>query len=367
MFLKQLSLLNFKNYESEDFEFSPDINCITGPNGVGKTNLLDSIYFLSLTKSYFNPIDSQNINHREKMMLIKGEFIIDGKKEIISTALRSGQKKKVKRNRVEYTKIAEHIGLIPIVIITPFDSYLILEGSEVRRKFIDGIIAQEDQAFLQTLLNYNRALKQRNQLLKDFARQHHFDKESLEVWDEQLIEFGSEIYKKRKVFIENYIPVFIDFYKKIGGEREVVNIEYRSTLYEGNYRQQLKDAIRDDLLKQFTTKGVHKDDLVFTIDDYPLKKFGSQGQQKTFLLALKLAQFRQMQDSMKSTPILLLDDIYDKLDSERMKQLMEVVSEKGFSQIFITDTHPTRVKEMFADSGFTICLIEIKKGEKTDG
>ena len=367
MNLKHLSLLNFKNYENLEIDFSKGVNCITGPNGVGKTNLLDAVYYLALTKSYFNPIDRQMVRHDEKMMMVKGEFTDEGKKETIVCSLRSGQKKMVKRNRKEYGKISEHIGLIPIVIITPFDSFLILEGSDVRRKFIDGIISQEDQGFLQILIQYNRALAQRNMLLKHFSREHHFDADALEVWDAKIIDLGEAVFNKRNAFITNFIPVFLEFYKKIGGRKENAGIEYRSTLSEGNYKQQLKDAIRDDLIKQYTTKGVHKDDLVFTIDGYPLKKFGSQGQQKTFLLALKLAQFRQMQEKMQKTPILLLDDIYDKLDSTRMKQLMELVSEKGFEQIFITDTHPTRVRELFINSGFEVNAIQIKEGGTIEG
>jgi DNA replication and repair protein RecF len=365
--LKHLSLLNFKNYENLEIDFSEGVNCITGSNGVGKTNLLDAVYYLALTKSYFNPIDKQMVRHEEKMMMVKGEFANADKKEIIVCSLRSGQKKMVKRNRKEYAKISEHIGLIPIVMITPFDSFLVLEGSDVRRKFVDGIISQEDQGFLQILIQYNRALAQRNQLLKHFSREHHFDEDALDIWDAKLIDLGETIFDKRNAFIENFIPVFLDFYKRIGGEDEKVNIEYRSSLSEGNYKQQLKNAVREDLLKQYTTKGIHKDDLVFTIDGYPLKKFGSQGQQKTFLLALKLAQFRQMQLKMGKAPILLLDDIYDKLDSARMKHLMELVSEKGFEQIFITDTHPTRVKEMFTQSGFDVNSVQIKEGGLIDG
>lgn len=367
MNLKHLSLLNFKNYETLEIDFSGGVNCITGPNGIGKTNLLDAIYYLALTKSYFNPIDKQMVRHDEKMMMVKGVFEDEGKTETIVCSLRSGQKKMVKRNRKEYKKISEHIGLIPIVIITPFDSFLILEGSDVRRKFIDGIISQEDQGFLQLLIQYNRALYQRNMLLKHFSREHHFDGDALEIWDVKLIELGEAVFQKRNTFITNFIPVFLEFYEKIGGKEEKVNIEYRSSLSEGNYKEQLKKSIQDDLIKQYTTKGIHKDDLVFTIDGYPLKKFGSQGQQKTFLLALKLAQFRQMQLKMEKAPILLLDDIYDKLDSTRMKHLMELVTEKGFEQIFITDTHPSRVEEIFTEMGFNVKSVGIKGGGIFDG
>lgn len=367
MYLEDLSVVNFKNYESLDLSFIDGVNCISGKNGVGKTNLLDAIYYLALTKSYFNPIDNQMLRHGEKMMMVKGNFEIDGKKEKITCGIRSGQKKMVKRNQKEYEKIAEHIGLIPLVIITPFDSYLILEGSDVRRKFMDGIISQERKPYLQNLLHYNRALQQRNLLLKHFSREHHYDKDALEIWDEKLIEYGEPIFKQRQAFINNFIPVFQEFYSKISTGKEKVSLEYKSSLTEGEYREQLKSSINEDLLKQYTGKGIHKDDLVFSIDGFPLKKFASQGQQKTFLLALKLAQFRQMQDVMGKTPILLLDDIYDKLDEYRMRELMKVVSEKGFGQIFITDTHSERVVAFFEESGIPVKSYEIEEGGKIDG
>jgi DNA replication and repair protein RecF len=367
VYLKDLSLINFKNYEAQDLSFIKGVNCISGQNGKGKTNLLDAIYYLALTKSYFNPIDNQIVRHGEKMMMVKGVFDLAGKNETITCALRSGHKKVVKRNSKDYDKIADHIGLIPIVIITPFDSYLILEGSDVRRKFMDGIISQENRNYLQTLLLYNRALQQRNLLLKHFSREHHYDKDALEIWNEKLIEYGELIFELRKGFITNFIPVFQHFYSKISGLDEKVSLEYRSTLDEGNFRQQLIDNLRDDLLKQYTGRGIHKDDLVFSIDGFQLKKFASQGQQKTFLLALKLAQFKQMQDTMEKTPILLLDDIYDKLDEIRMKQLMRLVSAEGFEQIFITDTHPDRVASFFSELGIEVKLLEINEGGMLNG
>jgi DNA replication and repair protein RecF len=365
--LENLSIVNFKNYETADLSFIKGINCISGKNGVGKTNLLDAIYYLALTKSYFNPIDNQMLRHGEKMMMVKGTFEIEDKKEKITCGIRSGQKKMVKRNQKEYEKVAEHIGLIPLVIITPFDSYLILEGSDVRRKFMDGIISQENKSYLQSLIRYNRALQQRNLLLKHFSREHHYDKDALEIWNEKLIEFGEPIFKLRDEFISNFVPVFQEFYSKISEGKEKVSLNFRSTLSEGDFRKQLQENLNEDLLKQYTGVGIHKDDLVFSIDDYPLKKFASQGQQKTFLLALKLAQFRQMQETMGKTPILLLDDIYDKLDEMRMRELMKVVSEKGFEQIFITDTHADRVVDFFKDSCIEVRSYEIEEGGVING
>ena len=299
MHLKSINIINFKNYAQADLEFSPKVNCFHGDNGVGKTNLLDSIYYLALTKSYFNPMDSQVLRYDEKMMLLKGDFEKRGKAEKISVAIRQGQKKKMMRNKKEYAKAAEHIGLIPVVMISPFDSYLILDGSDVRRKFMDAIISQERPAYLQILLQYNRALQQRNLLLKHFSKDHYFDKESLEIWDAKLVELGEEIFKERQQFLENFIPVFQRFYERISQGNEKVELIYRSNMSEGDYEGQLRSNVKEDVLRQFTMKGVHKDDLLFTIAGNPLKKFASQGQQKTFLLALKLAQFKQMQEVME--------------------------------------------------------------------
>ena len=367
MYLESLSIINFKNYAQSDLRFSPAVNCIHGDNGSGKTNLLDAVHYLALTKSYFNPIDSQVIKHEEKMMMLKAEFSIQNNAEVITAALRSGQKKKVMRNKKEYAKVSEHIGLIPVVMISPFDSYLILEGSEVRRKFMDAIISQEKKPYLNTLIQYNRALQQRNLLLKHFSKEQYFDADSLDVWDAKLIEYGEEIYKERKAFLDNFIPVFQHFYSRISNEGEEVDLLYRSSLDEGNYREQLKANVKEDVQRQYTMRGIHKDDLIFSIEGNPLKKFASQGQQKTFLLALKLAQFKQMQEVMGETPILLLDDIYDKLDEKRMKQLLSLVSEDGFGQLFITDTHKDRVADLFSQSGMEVRSFEIKDGGVING
>lgn len=359
MHLKNLSLLNFKNYESLELSFAQGVNCLVGTNGIGKTNVLDAIHYLALTKSYFNPIDKQMIRHDQRLMMVKGQFIIDDASETISVALREGQKKQVKRNRKVYDKIAHHIGLIPVVMITPFDSFLILEGSEMRRKFMDGIIAQEDRNYLQLLMDYNRVLVQRNQLLKHFALSRSFDAIALEGWTKSLVDFGVQLFDKRTAFVNRFLPAFNVFYEQIGGGSEAVSITYQSSLKEKDYALQLDETLSEDLKKQYTTRGIHKDDLSFEIENYPIKKFGSQGQQKTFLLALKLAQFRHMKELMQRTPILLLDDIYDKLDSTRMKRLMGLVSSEGFRQVFITDTHPHRVEELLTSNGIDVQVFNV--------
>jgi DNA replication and repair protein RecF len=358
--LDKLTLLHFKNYASLALSFDPGVNCLFGRNGIGKTNLLDAIHYLSLTKSYFNPIDKQVVKHGEKMMMVKGDFEEEDQKLTISVALRQGQKKQVKKNKKEYEKISEHIGNIPVVMITPFDSFLILEGSDVRRKFMDSIISQEDGYYLHLLLSYNRVLQQRNQLLKQTGAFARPDPLLFESWNQQLVEYGKPIFKRRVAFMERFIQEFNAFYKEIGG-MEDASIQYDSSLHSGDFLSLLEASLKEDLRKQYTTVGIHKDDLIFQLGEYPIKRFGSQGQQKTFLLALKLAQFRHMKSLMKKTPILLLDDIYDKLDATRMKRLMDLVSSEGFHQVFITDTHPTRVKELLQENGIEATSIDVNK------
>ena len=349
MHLTHLSLINFKCYEEAEMAFSPQVNCFVGNNGVGKTNLLDAIYYLSMCKSYFNPIDSQNIRFDESFFMVQGVFQKDEKEDSVACAVKKGQKKQIRRNKKEYQKLADHIGLYPVVMITPYDVDLLHDGSEVRRKFIDSIISQFDRTYLDCLMRYNKALAQRNTLLKYFAANQVFEADSLEVWDRQLVDLGEQVYKVRQKFLETFIPVFQEYFKKISQDREAVDIHYRSHHSEGHYEALLADARHKDRILQHTSRGVHKDDLLFQISGHPIKKFGSQGQQKSFLIALKLAQYQTVRDIKGVVPILLLDDIFDKLDTDRVKQLMELVSDKHFGQIFITDTDHGRVPGLFAD------------------
>ncbi|MDF2438666.1 MAG: recF protein [Bacteroidota bacterium] len=347
MHLKKLSILNFKNYPEAELIFSPHVNCLTGNNGEGKTNILDAIHYLSFCKSFFNPIDSQNIMHNEPFFLIQGSYELNDAEEEIYCGQKRNQKKQFKRNKKEYQRLADHIGLFPLVMISPADSELITEGSESRRKFLDSVIAQFDREYLENLISYNKVLSHRNALLKQFGSSGKFDMASLEIWDDQLIAYGEKVYQVRKDFVNNFISIFSKYYELISGGKEQVGLIYISHLNEGTFAEALARSLNRDKIMEYTTTGIHKDDLEFTINGYPLKKYASQGQQKSFLIALKLAQFDFIKKIKNITPILLLDDIYDKLDDLRVKQLMELVSTDNFGQLFITDTHPTRLSELF--------------------
>jgi DNA replication and repair protein RecF len=362
MFLQKLSLLNFKNYEEAELTFSQGVNAFVGGNGEGKTNILDAVHYLSMCKSYFNPIDTQNIKHDSDFFLIQGTFNLDDREENIYCGLKKNQRKIFKRNQKEYERFADHIGLLPVVMISPTDTNLITEGSEERRKFIDSIISQFDKLYLDDLIQYNKLVSHRNALLKQFAQARKFDDSSLEIWDEQLTPLAEKIYSKRLDFINEFLPIFRNYYKFISHGREEVSIQYESHLHKGNFSEVLKAALEKDRSMQFTTVGIHKDELVFTIDNYPVKRFASQGQQKSFLIALKLAQFDFMKAIKKMKPILLLDDIFDKLDDIRVKRLMELVSKDNFGQIFITDAHPERVKKVFEEINETVKTFAVRNG-----
>jgi len=344
MHLKSLSLVNFKNYEQVDISLSEKINCFVGENGVGKTNLLDAIHYLSLCKSNLNPVDSQNIKYEQEFLVVQGVFERRGKEENIYCGIRKQKKKQFKRNQKEYSKLSEHIGLIPLVMISPADAILINGGSEERRKFMNGVIAQYSRVYLENLIQYNRALSQRNSLLKDFAMTRSFDPAMLEVWDEQLIRYGEPIYEERVRFVNELLPVFNDFHAHVSGNREKVSLSYRASLQGSSFRKGLKVSVEKDRIVQYTTFGIHKDDLGMDLEGYSLKKSGSQGQQKTFLVALKLAEFEFIRKLTKIHPILLLDDIFDKFDAGRVKHIISLVAKNQFGQIFITDTNEQRLQ-----------------------
>ncbi|MDW5289786.1 DNA replication/repair protein RecF [Formosa sp. PL04] len=344
MILKSLSLINYKNFESESFEFDDKINCFVGQNGVGKTNILDAIYHLSFGKSYFNPIASQNIRHNEDFFVVHGDFEKHERLEKIVVSLKSGQKKVIKRNAKAYEKFSDHIGFIPLVIISPADRDLIIEGSETRRKFLDSVISQSDKTYLNDLINYNKTVSQRNALLKYFAINHTFNRDTLEVYNDQLNVLGTTIFEKRKSFLDTFIPIFKSRHKVISNNQEPVELNYKSDLFDGDLKQLLEQNLAKDRAVQYTTTGIHKDDLLFEIDGHPIKKFGSQGQQKSFLIALKLAQFDFIKAQSGVNPILLLDDIFDKLDEQRVGQIIKLVDDSNFGQLFISDTHADRTE-----------------------
>lgn len=344
MYLKKLSLVNYKNIASASFEFDQKINCFTGSNGIGKTNVLDAIYHLSFGKSYFNPVSLQNIMHGEDFFVVEGQFEKNSREETVLCSLKKGQKKMMKRNGKAYEKFSDHVGFLPLVIISPADRDLITEGSEERRKFIDSVIAQSDKNYLKNIVNYHKVLAQRNSLLKYFALNNTFDKETLNIYNEQLHNYGTPVFESRKAFLETFVPIFNERYKAISGGKETVNLVYESQLFNGNLKILLEENLGRDKALQFTSTGIHKDDLGFEIDGYPVKKFGSQGQQKSFLVALKLAQFNFIKKQAGETPILLLDDIFDKLDENRVAQIISLVEHENFGQIFLSDTHPERTE-----------------------
>lgn len=363
MWLKQLSILNFKNYEEANLAFSPTVNAFTGNNGAGKTNLLDAIHYLSLCKSYFNPIDSQQIKQGADFFMVQGDFDLDGQKETISCALKRNQKKQFKRNKKEYPRLAEHIGLFPLVMISPYDVSIIMEGSEERRKFMDNAISQTDRHYLDELIQYNKCLGNRNALLKQIADKGRYDPTLMEILDEQLVNSGTIIFNKRKVFMEAFTEIFNQHYTFLSADAEQVNLVYDSPLHEDTLANLLAKFIEKDRILERTSVGIHKDDLVFSIHGMPLKKFGSQGQQKSFLIALKLAQYTYLKQQKGFEPLLLLDDIFDKLDDLRTRKLMQKVSDHDFGQIFITDTSRERIEQIFEEIGEEVTIFNVSKGE----
>ncbi|MBA66285.1 MAG: DNA replication and repair protein RecF [Flavobacteriaceae bacterium] len=348
MILKKLSLTNYKSIGAFELDFNSSINCFVGDNGIGKSNIIDSIYHLAFGKSYFNPSANENIKFGTDFFVIQGKFKNLKRIEKIICSFKKGQKKKIKRNQKNYDKISDHIGLIPLVIISPIDQDLILEGSATRRKFIDGVIGQTDKIYLQKILDYNKILTQRNTLLKYFSLNQNFNKGTIEIYNSQLSKLAKPIFEKRLSFLNSFIPLFKECYKKISGSDENVNIIYKSDLKEKSTSDLLKESIDLDRAYKFTTKGIHKDDLEFKIMGQNIKKFGSQGQQKSFLIALKIAQFNFMKNVFNTNPIVLLDDIFDKLDYNRVKKIIKLFKNQKMGQIFISDTDENRIKKVLS-------------------
>ena len=359
MYLKNLTLTNFKNYEQTDLEFSPRINCFVGNNGVGKTNILDAIHYLSLTKSFFNAIDSISIRHGEDFFIINGSFAGNGEEDQIYCAFQKQKQKVMKKNGKEYQKLSDHIGKFPVVMISPADSALISEGSEERRRFLNKIISQYDPEYLDSALKYNKALQQRNRLLKEFNESGRFDNDTLLIWNVQLVKYGEYVYKERKSLVNELIPVFQEYYSMISSEKETVRLSYRSHLSEGDFAEALLNSVAKDRFLEYTTVGIHKDDLLLEMDGYPVKSLGSQGQQKSYLVALKLAKFDYIRRKSGISPVLLLDDIFDKFDAERVEQIIRLVGSSRFGQIFITDTHQSRLNEILSshDTDYKLFMI----------
>ncbi len=366
MYLKNLTAVNFKNFQEVVLEFVPRLNCFIGDNGAGKTNLLDAIYYLSFTKSFFNSVDYMNVRHGENWFMLKGLYDRTGQEEEIICSYQDSQKKQIKRNGKVYRKMSEHIGLLPLVMVSPGDSILIMGGSEERRRFMDGVISQFDSGYLHDLIRYNRVLMQRNNLLKQAAQGQYSDSEVIDVYDEQLSEAGAKIYERRKSFIHDMVPVFQKYYSIISKGVEVVGLEYLSDLSSGLMYDQLKATYARDKVVQYTTSGIHKDDMNLILGEHPMKKIGSQGQQKTFLIALKLAQFEFIANVSGLKPILLLDDIFDKLDKNRVEQIVKLVSGDQFGQIFITDTNREHLDAILRSvtSDYRLFMVTNRKTER---
>ena len=346
MFIKNLKLFNFKNHSEKSFDFSPEINCFVGNNGAGKTNFLDALHYLSMAKSFLGNLDAQNILHESDFFAIEAEIQGDEKNDIIKVQLPKEGKKIIKKNDKTYERIADHIGFLPSVMISPYDANLISDGSESRRKFLDAMISQTDSDYLFALIQYQKTLQQRNALLKYFAKNRTFDLDSLEIYNEPLTKFGTQIFEKRQRFVASILPTIQHFYEIISKGNEKVTVIYESNLNEQNFEEILSENLEKDRVLTYTSRGIHKDDLRFEMNENLIKKFGSQGQQKSFLIALKLAQIKRIKDITNKNPILLLDDIFDKLDDNRVSQLIELVNQQNFGQIFITDTHRERTESV---------------------
>lgn len=363
MYLKKLSLINFKNIREENLEFRPGINCFVGDNGAGKTNVIDAVYFLSMCKSSLAMTDGQNMRHGSDFFLLDGQYLTDeGRSESVVCAFARKGGKTLKRNGKEYERLSDHVGLIPVVIVSPADTMLISDAADERRRYLNGFISQLDRAYLQALVRYNAVLGERNRLLK-ISR----DEQMLCIYDRQLVEQGGIIHRKRSEIAALLEPEVARYYRHLSSDREQVTLEYRSELNDTPFEELLLKSREKDFVNGFTTAGIHRDDLVLHIGGYPLRKYGSQGQQKSFLIALKLAQYALVAQAKGEKPILLLDDLFDKLDAGRVEQLIRLVSEDSFGQIMITDCNPTRLRTILDKAGGEYALFTVGNGAVTQG
>lgn len=396
MHLERISLTHFKSYESAQFRFSPCVNCLTGPNGSGKTNLLDAIYFLSLTKSAFTNLDAFSIRHEAEFMLVDGVFrgsefglpmeeleeqiaelhhlaahedplayvnpqfpIRNPKSVQITVSLQRGQRKTVLHDKKPYERLSEHIGRFPVVLAAPNDTDLVREGSDERRKFFDGVLSQLNPDYLTALLHYNQLLQQRNSLLRQFAERNYLDDDLLDVYSEPLVERALELHAFRRDFLTRFVPAFQRHYANLSDGREAVDIQYETELGGEDFRREFHLSRQRDVVAQRTTRGAHRDDFAFEIDNFPLRKFGSQGQQKSFVVALKLAQFELLAEEKGFRPLLLLDDIFDKLDDRRIQQLIGMMADGTFGQVFLTDARPDRTEALLVDLPVEVAYLRI--------
>ena len=358
-YLKKISIINYKNIVDKEYNLDPKINCFVGNNGVGKTNILDSIYHLALGKSYFNLRNDQLINKNEDFMVIDGLFDLNGKKENIICSIKRGDKKTLKRNGKTYKKFSNHVGLIPVVLISPYDNDLINEGSSERRKFIDSIISQNNKEYLINLIAYSRVIQNRNSLLKQYNKSVDFDLDTIKIYDDQIIKLSEPIFMARKNFFNDFKDLVIEKYDQISENQEKISIEYKSDLFDSEIKNLIENSFQKDVILQYTSSGIHKDDFIFNLDGSRIKKFGSQGQQKSFLIALKLAQFEYLKNKTGNSPILLLDDIFDKLDLIRVKRIVEIVNSTNFGQLFLSDTDRERIEKVLSSLNLSSKIFDV--------
>lgn len=346
MIVRKLTLTHFKNHTEKHFDLSPQINCFVGNNGVGKTNILDAFHYLSVGKSFLGNTDSQNIENDEDFFAIHAEVENQDKEDLIKIIYSKEAKKSIKKNEKAYDRMADHVGYLPSVIISPYDSNLISDSGESRRRFLDSMISQTDSEYLYDLIQYQKTIQQRNALLKYFSKNRTYDQDSLDIYNDPISQFGTNIFEKRKAFVDQLNPIIQHFYEIISGGKEKIDVTYESHLSDANFTQLLEENRDRDRQLTYTSKGIHKDDLVFEMNTHLIKKIGSQGQQKSFLISLKLAQINRIKELTGKSPILLLDDIFDKLDDHRVSQLISLVNKENFGQMFITDTHRERTESV---------------------
>jgi len=356
MRLTRLQLLDFKNHREVEMDLCAQVNCLLGDNGTGKTNVLDAVHYLGNAKGYFNPIDSQNIRHGQGAFLVEGTFAVEapgGDVELdrVACAVAKGQKKLLKRNGKAYGKLADHVGRYPVVMIAPSDSMLVLDGSEVRRKWMDAVISQYNRPYLDRLIQYHHLVQQRNILLRYFAENRTWDEAQLMPWDEQMVPLAESIAEERIRFLEEFTPEFQRLHQDLSGGREQVGLTLHTKVFAGRFSESLQAARDDDRRLRRCTVGIHKDDVDYRIGEHPLKRFGSQGQQKTFLLALRLAQVEHLARRVGRRPILLLDDIFDKIDAHRAGALMKALGQADYGQVFISDTDNARIPALLSEAG----------------
>ncbi len=359
MYLKKLSLINFKNIAQAEISLSEGINCFVGDNGAGKTNVLDAVYYLSMSKSAFTMTDGQSIHHGEEFFVAEGAYLDDGgRTEQVNCSYSRKGGKVLKRNGKEYDRIADHVGRFPVVIVSPQDSELVTDAADERRRYLNGFISQLDRTYLTAMMRYNAVLAERNRFLKSSS-----DEAMLSIYDMQLSEHGTRIYERRREIVDRMRPLVEEYYRTLSDDREQVEIAYRSELTAAPLSEVLQRARERDIMNRFTTSGIHRDDIVFRIGGYPLRKYGSQGQQKSFLVALKLAQYRLLAEATGERPILLLDDLFDKLDMGRVEKLLGLVAGEGFGQICITDCNKVRLETTLGRAGERYLLFTVEGGD----